>query len=225
MCRSRSPNLVFVIALLVAVLVAGGRASPASAQGRMAVSAYAATTGVGGGVHVCALSRLHLRLSHTRLAHSHTMRYVENDLVLQGDLRGRVGGTQLQVDWYPFGGDFRLSTGLKRGGLQGSALVRAAEPFPLSETKDLAPERIGALRADVSFRRTAPYVGLGWGNVFDDRWSFLLDLGAYYAGAPRIDLHANGLITPTVRQETRAEAAVRSFRWYPNLSLGLAYRF
>jgi hypothetical protein len=142
------------------------------------------------------------------------------------------------IDYYPFENNFRLSSGLyyNGNGFTGSAKPSAGSTveidgntYTLGNTGD-----IGSLDSEVSFKSTAPYVGLGWGNDAKDKgWGFTFDLGAMYHGSGTADLKANinnqtlanEIAADVEAEEQNIKADLEEFKFYPVLSLGVNYTF
>lgn len=142
------------------------------------------------------------------------------------------------IDYYPFENNFRFSSGLyyNGNGFTGSAKPSAGSTveidgntYTLGDTGD-----IGSLDSEVSFKSTAPYVGLGWGNDAKDKgWGFTFDLGAMYHGSGTADLKANinnqtlanEIAADVEAEEQNIKADLEEFKFYPVLSLGVNYTF
>jgi hypothetical protein len=142
------------------------------------------------------------------------------------------------IDYYPFQNNFRLSSGLyyNGNGFTGSAKPSAGSTveidgniYTLGDVGD-----IGSLDSEVSFKSTAPYIGLGWGNDANDKgWGFTFDLGAMYHGSGTADLKANinnqalanEIAADVEAEEQNIKADLEEFKFYPVLSLGVNYTF
>ena len=146
------------------------------------------------------------------------------------------------LDWHPFGNAWRVSLG---GLINGNELELEARS---GQTLGIAGNDYeGELRltGETDFRPVAPYLGLGWGVGASQRrgWSLGFDLGVIFQGAPGIDLEARGTATRLSdgsiidaeteaafqedlrQQEARLEDDLEPLRFYPVLSLGIAYHF
>ena len=78
--------------------------------------------------------------------------------------------------------------------------------------------------AAVDWSSLAPYVGMGFGNSMNDgRWAFAFDLGVMFTGL--LDLAMSGAAHLQVREQFNPEDPFSEAKYYPVLSLGLAYRF
>ncbi|MFU8820655.1 MAG: hypothetical protein ACNA8G_03770 [Gammaproteobacteria bacterium] len=81
-----------------------------------------------------------------------------------------------------------------------------------------------AADATVDWSSLAPYVGMGFGNsVNGGRWSFAFDLGVMFTGL--LDFARSGAAHLQVREPFNPEDPFSEVKYYPVLSLGLAYRF
>ena len=96
------------------------------------------------------------------------------------------------------------------------------------------PGQLGAVNADIELNSTAPYLGIGWGNIsINEGFSFSLDLGVYFQGAPSVTL-ATPDVDPSIADEVADEIAqaeadledeIDFLEFYPYISVGFAYRF
>jgi len=78
--------------------------------------------------------------------------------------------------------------------------------------------------AAVDWSSLAPYVGMGFGNSSNGgRWSFAFDLGVMFTGL--MDFARSGAAHLQVREHSNPEDPFSEAKYYPVLSLGLAYRF
>lgn len=151
------------------------------------------------------------------------------------------------LDWHPFAGGFRLSTGMVLAdfGIDLSAKTQD-EPYEIGDN-----EYTGDLRLDgaVDFNNVAPYFGLGWGSsVGETGLSFVANLGVLLIGKPTVSLDASGSVSqidpdtgvagltlPTdafpefqqdLQKERRnAEQDLEDFTFYPVLNLGMSFAF
>ena len=78
--------------------------------------------------------------------------------------------------------------------------------------------------ATLDWSSLAPYVGMGFGNSMSGgRWSFAFDLGVMFTGL--LDFARSGAAHLQVREQFNPEDPFSDVKYYPVLSLGLAYRF
>ncbi len=95
-----------------------------------------------------------------------------------------------------------------------------------------------SLSDSVSFKKTAPYLGLGWGDGTSSAgWHFNANAGVLYQGSAQVDLigttpyltgspQYNALFSSLdAQRRTIADELNNHLRWYPVLTLGLLYSF
>lgn len=145
----------------------------------------------------------------------------------------RLRSAELLANYHPFAGAFRLRGGLlfNQNEFRLTGRPDASGTFEFNGVTYTAAE-VGTLTGKLSFNKSAPYLGLGWGNRPNGSWGLTFDLGAVYQGKPKLSLEATGGIAPPpslaadVEAERRqAEEDLSSFKWYPVVQLGLYFRF
>jgi hypothetical protein len=212
-------NINGIAAMAAAALLAGGVAE----ANTFAVGAKAGTKGLGLEGTLQLTRAVNLRGGY--YSYDFGADLDETDVEYDGDLRLR--NAALFADWHPFEGRFRLSTGgiHTRNEFRGSAngLVRFADT------------RIPAqLDARAGWSGVKPYVGIGFGNaVLPATWSFSFDLGVMFTGSPAVRVEGNAadpaLVAAFQDEIDREEAALReelsSYKYFPVVSIGLAYSF
>jgi len=161
-----------------------------------------------------------------------------------------IGGL---LDFHPTGGGFRLSAGIFNNSnevdLDSSGANEAAKIGDISY--DISDAKVNT---NVSFKSTAPYLGIGWGNAADknSKFSITTDLGVLFQGTPIIKMKATGNVIPksgahtgpAVDLEGSSPAALEfqdellkeqeklsndsnleKLKLFPVISLGMNYRF
>lgn len=168
---------------------------PAAAQmGRVALGLKAGTLGFGAEASVGITRHLAVRTGLNRFG-------LERDQEI-GDLSytltPRLRSVTALLDLHPFGGAFRLSSGLivnrNEGGL--AARLDPSGTVSLGDGEYLSSE-VQSLGGRIGFRRSAPYVGLGFDNSLTGagRVSFNLDLGVMFHGHPTASLRGETTLT------------------------------
>jgi hypothetical protein len=86
----------------------------------------------------------------------------------------------------------------------------------------------------------APYLGFGWGSYEIRKTGFLysVDVGVMYLGKPKVELTATGPVADLARQyypaelesylageKQKIEDALKEYRYYPVVAVGIWYRF
>jgi len=144
----------------------------------------------------------------------------------------RLRSAELMASYHPMGGHFRLRAGLL---LNQNELRMTGQPDP-SGTFDIngttyTAAQVGTLTGKLSFKKSAPYLGIGWGNRPNGSWGVTFDLGAVYQGKPLLALDATGaasnpaLAADLEAERQQAEDDLSSFKWYPVAQLGMYFRF
>jgi hypothetical protein len=151
------------------------------------------------------------------------------------DGRFRLRSASLIGDLFPIQDSiFRLSAGVfyNDNRLDMTAKPRGGSTYEINGTIYPAAT-IGTLTGQLTFKKGAPYLGVGWGNAFAKPygWNFVLDVGAMYQSRPKFRLTTDSTVCNAACQadiaaeQADAEADLRSFRWYPVVTAGAAYRF
>ena len=144
------------------------------------------------------------------------------------DGKATLKTASLLIDWYPFANNFRISAGpLYNGNKLGLStpntnLTVNGNPYQAQ------------LDGQVDFKKYVPYAGIGYGRPIGSGLSVTFDLGVVFQGTPTATL--NGTCSPAPActatfqsdlkaQEASLNDAIKNFRYYPVVALGLAYTF
>jgi len=139
------------------------------------------------------------------------------------DAKAKILTGSLLLDWSPLG-PFRVSGGFMPNNnkidLTGQPSGGGTFPAGSNVTGNVKPER--------SF---APYLGVGYGNVWTKGVNFYFDLGVMFQGTPEVSLSLNcGSANPAqcATAQTRLEAErqrvqdkVDRYKYYPVANIGL----
>jgi hypothetical protein len=215
---------------------------------RVGVGVIAGTVGIGGDIAVRVIHSANVRFGFSALGISHDF---SQDGVTYG-ARFRPEAAQLTFDWFFFHG-VHLSPGLliyNGTKVTGTATSPAGTSFTLNNVtyqSSSANPLTGALA--VTFRKTAPMVLFGFGNLVprgSRRWSVTFDVGAAFSGSPKTALSFTGFACkppntsgptclnvatdPTVQANVVGEQAsvndkLKFFKYYPVVQLGFGYSF
>jgi hypothetical protein len=230
-----SLRITFVAATLALV----GVVAPAGATDSpdVGLALRAGTLGAGLELDLGLSSAFGIRVGYSGFNISHSLS--TSDINYDGRLKLRT--LTALLDWYVFRGTFHLTAGLAGNGTRLDVVGRPRQnSFTLNGTT-YSSSQLGSLTGRLKFGRSAaPYVGFGWGNPAgaNGRVHFLFDVGAIYGGAPNVSLTAAcgpaappgsplcSEIQSNVLVEQQHLAHQASFlRWYPVVSLGVAFRF
>jgi hypothetical protein len=132
------------------------------------------------------------------------------------------------LDWSPLG-PFRIT-----GGFIANNNKIDLNGQPTSGSSGIPPgsSLTGQVKPDKSF---APYLGVGYGNVWTKGVNFYFDLGIMFQGSPQVSLSLNcGSANPAqcaaaqaeVEEERqRVQDQVDKYKYYPVLTLGITIGF
>ncbi len=144
------------------------------------------------------------------------------------DAKVKLANLNLFLDWSPLG-PFRISAGFiannNKIDLNGQPRSGSAPiPAGASLTGSVEPER--------SF---APYLGIGYGNVWTKGVNFYFDLGVMFQGTPQVSLALNcGTSNPAqcAAAQTQVEAErqrvqdkVDKYKYFPVANIGITIGF
>lgn len=94
---------------------------------------------------------------------------------------------------------------------------------------EITPETVGSIQYGLTPNKICPYAGLGFGRSISRSQivSFSFDFGVTYQGAPKVEMEANGMVSPTASEEQRQilEDNVKGYQFYPMMSFQLAFKF
>jgi hypothetical protein len=207
-------RMAYGTAILAAALAAAGSAHAGG------IGVRAGTTGVGVDLGGDVIPTLGWRLG---LSGMNVNTHVDTNDV-RYDAKAKVLTGSLLLDWSPLG-PFRISGGFmpnrNKIDLTGQPSGGGSFPAGSSLTGEVKPER--------SF---APYLGIGYGNVWTRGVNFYFDLGIMFQGSPQVSLSVNcgpneGTAGCTqARNEVEAERQrvqdkVDRYKYYPVANIGL----
>jgi hypothetical protein len=213
------PLHVPAMAAICVALLLGAQAKAES----FALGAKAGTTGLGLEATWRVSESINLRTGYYAFDYGTDLE--EQGVEYDGDFRLRHAAVFL--DWHPFRGRARLSTGAIH---TGSEFVGAADGF--LDVGDNA--YFAKLDAIVGWSGVKPYLGVGLGNAISPgRWSFSFDLGVAFVGSPRVRLDGtvdepaleSAFREDLEREEARVREELSDAKFFPVVSLGVAYRF
>jgi hypothetical protein len=143
---------------------------------------------------------------------------------VQYDAKAKVLTGALLLDWSPLG-PFRITGGFMphKNKIDLSGTPTPGSRFPAGSALS------GEVKPDKSF---APYLGIGWGNVWTRGVNFYFDLGVMFQGSPKVSLsvECGPSATPAectqARNEVEAERQrvedkIDKYKYYPVASIGL----
>jgi hypothetical protein len=148
------------------------------------------------------------------------------------DGKAKLKSIGVLADFYPFGGSFRISAGLRSNHNK-----FAGAATPLGSTVDIngttyTAAQVGTLTGDASFKSTAPTVTLGWGGKFRTGLHFGAEIGVVAQGSPQLSATSSGTLSGNTMFQADLDQRlaqwqhdVKDYKLWPVIQLHLAYRF
>jgi len=144
------------------------------------------------------------------------------------------------LDYFPSNtSTFRMTMGAyyNKNKIYGTARPTATIGIKIGD-KTYYSDQVADVDTSVTFKKFAPYVGIGWGNKpSKSGWQFTFDLGVMYQGTPKVYAKANIPSSVTDQniidqinnnveiERVKAYNDVKKYRWYPVVSIGVSKSF
>jgi hypothetical protein len=205
-------------------------AVPAPVSAQLGIAARASTLGVGAELSYRANRMLGLRVGGNFLEFSRDATIESIDYHVTPHFES---GTAM-VDLYPMGGSFHLTGGLLLNHNEGRMQARLNQDIVIGG-QTYPASQVGSLVGLVDFKKTAPYVGLGFAGR--GRVSLLFDLGVGFTGTPRVGLVGTTSLTGSAKTEfdsrvaqeqadVQADINGKSYlKFHPLIGFGLKFGF
>ena len=153
------------------------------------------------------------------------------------DAKVKLANASLLLDWSPLG-PFRISAGIVpnknkadlTGEPTGGSFTINGNPYTAAQ--------IGSLSGTVkSGSSVAPYLGIGYGNVWTKGVNFYFDLGVMFQGSPKVSLTANcgaaiagtptctSLQNDVAAEQQRLQDKADKYKYYPVANIGITIGF
>jgi len=162
-----------------------------------------------------------------------------SDSDIDYDVTADGGINRLALDYHPFGNSFFVSAGyaVNNFALDADGRVSSAESVEIGDTQYTATSDVrlqGSLDWD-----SAPTLSFGWGHSPKQGLGFLVEIGAYFTGAPDVALSGTGTVNDGTqdydvsseiaddinREEKKLKDDVGDYDFLPMLQAGVTYRF
>lgn len=140
------------------------------------------------------------------------------------DAKAKLLNLNAFLDWSPLG-PFRITAGIVGNNNKVDLVGRPRTgSFPPGSTLT------GTVEPEHSI---APYLGIGYGNVWTTGVNFYFDLGIMFQGSPKVDLIANCPPSPqctaaqaqVAAEEQRVQEELKRFKYYPVFNIGITIGF
>lgn len=161
---------------------------------------------------------------------SYQLNTTENTNGINYDYKFDLQSAALLANYHPFTGVFRFTAGAlyNNNELKLTGKPSAGSTYTINGVTYTAAQ-VGTLTGKLSFDKTAPYLGIGWGSRPGSKLGLTADVGVLYQGSPKLSLSASGAaagLTSDLEQERKsAESDLNDLKWYPVISLGIYFRF
>jgi len=227
-------NKNFKRALVCSLFFLSGAPAAFADTGDIGLGMKGGTLGIGGEVTAGITPSFNARVGYNGYTYSGntTESHVAYDYKL------KLKSLPILLDWHPFDNSgFRLSGGMVINNNEVTATGTTQSTYTIGNTTYTGAQ-LGSLTGRVDFNNVAPYAGIGWGNAVgkDTGLSFSFNLGVIFQGSPKVTLAANGPIvndpllgpafqTNLAQEQRDVQSKIDNLKYYPELSLGLAYKF
>src|SRR5262245_43064151 len=200
-------------ALVIALAAAAGSAQAAG------IGVRAGTTGLGADFGWSMAPTLGGRVG---LSGMNVNTDLETDTV-RYDAKVKLANLNLFLDWSPLG-PFRLTGGFiannNKIDLTGQSTTGGGS-IPAGSTLN------GTVKPEKDF---APYLGIGYGNVWTAGVNFYVDAGIMFQGSPEVTLSCSGPGCAGAQSQVEAERQriqdkVDKYKYYPVLNIGITIGF
>jgi hypothetical protein len=143
------------------------------------------------------------------------------------DAKAKLQNINLFLDWSPLG-PFRITGGFmpnnNKVDLNGNPSGGGSFPAGATLTGQVKPEK-----------DFAPYLGIGYGNVWTPGVNFYFDAGVMFQGSPQVTLNLNcGTANPAqcaaaqsqlAAEQQRVQDKLDKYKYYPVINLGITIGF
>ena len=200
----------------------------ASSSASADIDVHASTLGLGVGIATSLSDSVAGRVSFSQ--YSKTSQTTSDNINYDTNLK--LSNIAALADWHAFDGFFHLSAGMV---YNNNELEMIATPVGTNYTingKTYSTGQVGSLSTLVTFNKIAPYLGVGWsGRAKKTGFSFKSDIGILFQGSPKSSLTATGaaadpaLAADVAAAQIKLDNELESYKYYPVISVGLAYAF
>lgn len=218
-------KFILLGALYVAIPLS---AQAESSSARADIGVHASTLGLGASFAMPVTENISGRLSLSK----YDYKYQTIDDQVKYDATLKLESVAALADWHLFSGVTHLTAGLiyNNNGINMTATPNGGS-YTINGVSYTAAQ-VGTLNAAINFNKVAPYLGFGWsGRASKTGFSFKSDIGVMFQGSPKSTLTATGaaanpaLAGNVAAAQAKLDADMQSYKFYPVISVGLAYAF
>jgi len=164
-----------------------------------------------------------LRFGIAGLAYETSFKYDH----IEYDVEQSTSMPEVKLDWRPMQGMFRFTIGAGYYN-QVSDLTLVPDlgrSYTIGNTSYTSAQ-IRSLHGKISYHVGAPYFGVGWDFLRDNkRLGFTIDAGAYYRNDPKVLLTSTGSVSANDLAIETQNIKDDSLSFVPTVKLGLLFRF
>jgi len=143
------------------------------------------------------------------------------------DIKQSTAVPEVKLDWRPMQGMFRLTFGLAYYN-QVSNLELTPDPgtFYTIGNGSYSAAQVGTLTGKVSHHVGAPYFGVGWDFLPNNKnLGFTIDAGAYYRNEPDVWMSSTGTVSANDLALEAQNIKDDTLTFVPVVKLGMLFRF
>lgn len=193
------------------------------------LDAHVGTLGLGAEFNYTINSYFTARVDFNRYNYS----YTGTKQQIQYDFDLHLKTYSAMLDLHPFQGTFRITAGYFSNKNDIGAVATPQGSYTINGNTYPA-STVGTLSGDISFNPSVPYLGIGWSTLGTQSTGLGVefDIGALFQGSPTVKLAATGSATSNAQfnsdlaaEQVKLQGDLNSFKTYPVIAFGLAYRF
>jgi hypothetical protein len=153
-----------------------------------------------------------------------------NQISYSGKLK--LNSLGVAADWYPLGGGFRLTAGVRSNDNKIDLAATPANSVTVGNNT-YTPAQVGTLSGTVKGNDFAPMLSVGYGGTLARGFTIGAELGVMFQGSPKLqNYQATGMLAsdPTFQSDLQIERGrvqdkVHSYEYWPIAQIELLYRF
>jgi len=192
----------------------------------MSLQILVGSQGIGADVKYGFLPNLSGRLGFGIIPVNASRAFSFSSFPVQGILSTRFSNLHLLADYSPFKSQsFRLVGGasyLTQG--KATAIITPSGGYNIG-SRSLTKDQIGVIRADVTWKGVAPYLGFALFRSFPHRLlNVNLDVGTYYISSPGTSFSGTALLSENDTNAQQFNKNMQSYRWLPVIQLNFNFR-
>ncbi len=217
-----------VAAVAGAVMVVPADAQPVN------VSIGASTLGLGVQVSTALIpGTLDLAVGINHLSESRAGTYASSNNSIPYHATLRLQTIPVLLNYYPFAGVFRITGGAMVNENRVTAYSFDPTGSYVINGNTYPGSEVGTFSGKASYRRIAPYLGIGWGSKAARQPGFSMgfDIGVLFTGSPSVQLSASNptgnttLASDVAAAQANANSRASSYKLWPVIGLRLGYDF